>query len=187
MGILPGSFHPITKAHLALAEAALAEVDEVLFVLPRELPHKSYEGLGLEMRLELVRLSVERHPRFSVAISEGGLFLEIARESREAYPGCEIWFLCGADAAERIVTWPYTETAIEMQLDEYGLLVAERGGRYQPPSGLASRIRPLALDQDWSEVSGTEIRRRMESGEPWSHLVPKAVFERLRGHFERGR
>ena len=44
LGILPGTFNPPTLAHIALARAALAQVDEVLFVLPREFPHKPYQG-----------------------------------------------------------------------------------------------------------------------------------------------
>ena len=42
LGILPGTFNPPTRAHVALAEAALGEVDEALFVLPRSFPHKEY-------------------------------------------------------------------------------------------------------------------------------------------------
>jgi cytidyltransferase-like protein len=158
LGILPGSFHPITIAHVALAEAALAHVEEVLFVMPREFPHKSYEGMPLERRLELVRLSIESNPQFSLAITEGGLFIDIAREIREIYPSAELWFLCGKDAAERIVAWPYTGTTIEDQLGEYGLLVADRQGHYEPPPHLAARIRPLQLAGDYNEVSSTRIR-----------------------------
>ena len=42
LGILPGTFNPVTVAHLALAHAALRHVDEVVFVLPRVFPHKNY-------------------------------------------------------------------------------------------------------------------------------------------------
>jgi nicotinic acid mononucleotide adenylyltransferase len=43
LGILPGSFNPPTRAHLALAEASLAELDEVVLVLPLSFPHQSYD------------------------------------------------------------------------------------------------------------------------------------------------
>ncbi|MBL8295511.1 MAG: adenylyltransferase/cytidyltransferase family protein, partial [Bryobacterales bacterium] len=61
-GILPGSFHPITRAHLALARAALAVVDEVILVMPRRFPHKDYERVTLEQRIELVRRAAASEP-----------------------------------------------------------------------------------------------------------------------------
>ncbi len=177
IGILAGGFHPITNAHLALAEAALEQLDEVLLVMPREFPHKAYERVGLLDRLEMVRRSVAGHPRLSVAISDGGLFIDIARECRAHFGfDCELWFLCGRDAAERIVNWDYgAEGRFAEQLDEFGLLVAERQGRYEPPLEYRDRIRPLALSGDWNDVSATEIRSRIGAGLAWSHLVPAPI------------
>jgi nicotinate-nucleotide adenylyltransferase len=179
LGILPGAFHPPTRAHLALARAALAEVDEVLFVLPRAFPHKQYEGVGLKERARLVMAATDGEPRFSVGISEGGLFIEIARECRDAYgQEVELWFVCGRDAAERIVNWDYGRpSAIEEMLEEFGLLVADRGGRYEPPPHLARRIRRLPLAGDYAEVSATEVRTRIAEGRPWAHLVPESIVD----------
>src|SRR5215472_9245254 len=83
LGVLPGTFNPPTRAHLALGRAALAHCDEVLFVLPRALPHKDFEGVGFEARLRLLQAAVADEARFAAASSDGGLFLEIARECRE--------------------------------------------------------------------------------------------------------
>ena len=185
LGILAGGFHPITRAHIALAEAALSQVGEVLFVMPREFPHKRYEVVALGDRIEMVRQSVQGEPRFGVAVSDGGLFLEIAREARRHYPGAELWFLCGADAAARIVEWRYEGESIEEQLDEYGLLVADRQARYEPPPHLVQRIRQLPLDADWNDLSATEVRRRIKAGEPWRHLVPQQIVEMAARLYER--
>ena len=182
LGVLAGSFHPITIAHLALADAALAELDEVLLAMPREFPHKAYEGVGLEDRIELVRRSVAGRARLSVAITEGGLFVDIARECRPHYGhACDLWFLCGRDAAERIVNWDYgAEGRFAEQLNEFGLLVAERQGRYEPPEEYRGRIRPLELGADWNEVSATEIRERIRAGGDWAALVPAPIVEEVR-------
>jgi len=72
LGILPGSFNPPTLAHLALAEAALAEVDEVLLVLPRVFPHKNYEGASFTQRADMLRALLEHRPRLAAAASLGG-------------------------------------------------------------------------------------------------------------------
>lgn len=177
LAILPGTFHPPTIAHMALARAGLTIADEVLLVLPRELPHKHYSGVGFPERLEMLLAAAGDEPRFSVAASRYGLFADIARECRQAYgPGPGLVFLCGRDAAERFVNWDYGRPgAVAEMLAEFELAVADRQGSYVPPPEFAGRIRPLRLAPGLDEVSATEVRRRIAAGEPWEHLVPPAV------------
>jgi nicotinate-nucleotide adenylyltransferase len=179
LGVFSGSFNPPTNAHLALAHAALGLVDEVLFVLPRAFPHKTYQGVTLDGRLAMVAAATAAEPRFSTAVSDGGLFAEIAEECRLAYgPQLELWFLCGRDAAERIVGWDYgREGAIEEMLAAFGLLVAARGGGYTPPPHLAPRIKPLPVAPEVGDVSATDVRTRIARGRPWRHLVPRPLWE----------
>lgn len=182
LGILAGTFNPPTRAHVALGRAALACVDEVLYVLPRAFPHKPYQDARFEQRLEMLERALAHEPRFSIGVSDGGLFIEIARECRQAYGlETELYFVCGEDAAQRIVTWNYGRPgAIEEQLREYQLLVAPRGGRWEPPEPLRARIHPLPLDPSYEAVSATEVRERIRRGLPWEHLVPEAIHELVR-------
>jgi nicotinate-nucleotide adenylyltransferase len=182
LGVLAGTFNPPTRAHIALARAALAVVDEALFVLPRVLPHKQWEGAPFEDRLRMLQAAIENEPRFSIAVSEHGLFIEIAREFQSTHgPGIELYFLCGRDAADRIVNWDYGRPgAFLEQLREYQLLVAPRKGDYQPPPEMSGRIHPLAVPPDYDDVSATEVRRRIKSGGPWEHLVPEEIVPLMR-------
>ncbi len=124
LGVLPGSFNPVTVAHLALGQAALSVVDEVAFVLPRQFPHKTYSGASFEQRMELLTLALADQPRFSAAVSDNGLFVEIAGECREAYGAdVRLSFLCGRDAAERIVNWELGHPGAREMLREFDLLV----------------------------------------------------------------
>ncbi len=177
LGILAGAFNPPTCAHLALARAALNRVDEVLFTLPREFPHKRYEGAGFEQRLRMLAAALEGEPRFSIGVSDGGLFIEIARECRTAYgPETELYFVCGRDAAERVVNWDYgRDSAVEEQLREYQLLVAPRRGCWRPPEHLRHRIHELELGPDYEEISSTEVRERIRRGQPWQQMVPEPI------------
>jgi nicotinate (nicotinamide) nucleotide adenylyltransferase len=177
LGILPGSFNPPTKAHLALAAAALAEMDHVLLVLPRAFPHKNYDGASFGQRSRMLVAAVDRQPRLAAAISEGGLFIEIAQECRAAYgPGVQLAFVCGRDAAERVVGWDYGKTnAINQMLETFQLLVACRQGAYEPPGHLRQYIRALALPADLNAVSASDVRRRIRERAPWQHLVPDAI------------
>lgn len=182
LGVLPAAFNPPTRAHLAIARAALDAVDEVLFVLPREFPHKSYAEATLEQRLEMLLAATRDEPRYSIAASDGGLFIDIANECRDAYgPETALLFICGRDAAERIVGWDYgAPEAFVRMLDRFELLVAPRGGHYNAPPEIRHRAHALKLPADIDSISATDIRDRIRRGEPWEHLVPSGIAAQVR-------
>jgi nicotinic acid mononucleotide adenylyltransferase len=119
----------------------------------------------------------EADPRFSVASSQRGLFIEIAEESREVYaPGVRLMFICGRDAAERIIQWDYGDPeAFPRMLKQFELLVAARGSVFSPPDAMRERIHTLSVAEDLNSVSATEVRERIRQGAAWEHLVPQAV------------
>jgi len=181
LGVLPGSFNPVTIAHVELAEAAARLVDEVLLVVPSALPHKPYFGATLEQRIEMIEASGLTVPH-SIGSTRQGLFVDIARECREQYgEDVSLYFLCGRDAAERILAWDYGRSGVvDEMLREFELLVARRGGEFAPPDALAHRIHPLALSGENEQVSSSEVRDRIARGEPWEHLVPESIVERVK-------
>ena len=158
----------------------------MLFVLPRRFPHKEYEKVGFDERVRLIEKIVENEPRFSVGVSEGGLFIEIAGEARALYgPETQLVFICGRDAAQRIVSWDYGEPdAFEKMLGQFEMLVAPRRGPYEAPERFRSRIRPLWVSPDYDEVSATEVRRRIQARQPWEPLVPPEIVEDVRRLYE---
>lgn len=174
IGILAGAFNPVTNAHVALADAALAAVDEVVCAVPRTFPHKEFHGAALEHRIEMLRRAGRR-----VAVTEGGLFIDIARELRGA--STEIYFICGRDAAERILTWDYGDAgAAARALEEFHLLVAARQGEFEVPAEWSHRVHSLALPAALDHVSSSEVRRRIAAGEPWEDLVPEPIVGLVR-------
>lgn len=180
MGVIAGSFNPPTIAHQELVYAAGFQVDEVLCVVPGVLPHKEYFGATLEQRVEMLA-AVDVRP-CSIASGEKGLFIDIARECRECYgPKVGLAFVCGRDAAERILTWDYGRPGVvEEMLREFELLVAPRGVPFEPPAEYRDRIHALEIRSGHEEVSSTEVRQRIARGEPWEHLVPERIRERVR-------
>jgi nicotinate-nucleotide adenylyltransferase len=178
-GILAGAFNPVTRAHVALADAARAVVDEIVCVLPRAYPHKELHGASLDQRIEMLG-SLNSFDR--IQVTEGGLFIDIARELRRSQPDSELFFICGRDAAERVLTWDYDQPGVvDRMLEEFQLLVASRQGRFDAPLHLRERVHALVVGADLDDVSSTEVRRRIAAGESWEHLVPGAITDLVRG------
>jgi nicotinate (nicotinamide) nucleotide adenylyltransferase len=181
LGVLAGSFNPPTIAHEELVSAARFHVDEVLCVVPSVFPHKEYLGATLEQRLEMLA-AAESMAHGSIATSEKGLFIDIARECQAHYgSGTRLYFICGRDAAERILAWDYGRPGVvEEMLREFELLVAGRGGGFRPPAEFQHRVHPLGLRGIHDQVSSTEVRERIARGEPWEHLVPATIVKRVK-------
>jgi len=181
LGILAGSFNPPTIAHLELAQAASQQVDALIFVVPRAFPHKDYSGATLEQRIEMLESAGLEIP-YGIAVTGQGLFIDIARECREQFgPETRMSFVCGRDAAERILTWDYGRPGVvEEMLGEFELLVAPRGGHFSPLAEHRHRIHALDVRRGHEEVSSTEVRERIRRGAPWEHLVPEKIRERVR-------
>jgi nicotinate-nucleotide adenylyltransferase len=181
VGILAGSFNPPTIAHLELALAASRSVDLIVCVVPRVFPHKDYSGATLDQRVEMLDAAGLAIPH-AIASTEQGLFIDIARECRDHY-GTEVKLslICGRDAAERILHWDYGRAGVvEEMLGAFELLVAPRGGHFSPPAEYRHRIHALHVRSGYEEVSSTEVRERIARGEPWEHLVPEKIRERVR-------
>lgn len=182
LAVFPGTFNPVTVAHQALVSAALVHLDEVVLVLPRLFPHKEYSGASFDARVRMLCATFPRNEPISVAASDGGLFVEIAAECRAAYgPDVALSFLCGRDAAERIVGWDYGQPgALAEMFRHFGLLVASRQGEYDPPPALRSAVRCLEFAGAFDHVSASAVRDAIARGQAWEHLVPEQIRDQVR-------
>jgi nicotinate-nucleotide adenylyltransferase len=187
LGVLAGSFNPPTVAHEGLVSAAGSYVDGVLCVVPTALPHKEYFGATLEQRLEMLQES-QISSLSSIASSDAGLFVDMARECKEHYgSNVQLYFICGRDAAERVLSWDYGRPGVvEEMLREFHLLVAARQGEFEAPPELDGRIHRMHMRRDHDLVSSTEVRKRIARGEPWEHLVPTEIVELVRQIYSGG-
>lgn len=193
LGVLSGIFNPPTRAHLALAEAAAErlQLDEVLFVLPETPPHKEQPEVSLQDRAAMLLQAITHSRKFSAAITTHGLFLDIHRAlAREYPPQVQVFFLAGADAAERILLrWPYQDPAqaLDAMFARFEFGVAGRGGSFSvPPDSLAARysakIHSLSLPPEYEALSATLARERVARGEPIEDMVPQEIASYIAHH-----
>lgn len=188
VALFPGAWNPPTEAHLDIARAARSFADEVVWVLPRAFPHKGFEGASFENRCRMLKRVVKAEEGFSAAVSEGGLYAEIGDEARAFFgPQADILLLCGRDAAERMAAWDYgAPDFFDRMVARYPLLVAARQGEYEPAGHHSSRILRLPMAANWDEVSSSEVRRRIASGEDWKKLIPPELAAMV-GHLYSGK
>jgi nicotinate-nucleotide adenylyltransferase len=186
VAVFPGAFNPPTVAHLEMARSALAYADEVLWVLPRAFPHKSFDGANFNDRCRMLERVTGAEAGFSAGVSDGGLYAEIAAEAAAFYgPETEIALVCGRDAAERIASWDYGRAGVFDELvRRHPLLVAARAGEYVAPSLHAGRIIAIPLAPTAEGVSSSEVRRLIASGLPWEHLVPPVIVDLVRQSYD---
>lgn len=181
VAMFPGAWNPPTVAHVEIARAALGRVEEVIWTIPRRFPHKDFEGASFAERCEMIREIAASEEGFSAAIAEGGLYVEMARETREAYgEDVEVDMLCGRDAAERIERWDYgREGVFEEMVREFRLVVAARAGEYAADMEHGGRIATLDMSCSFDDVSSSEVRRRIVAGEDWAALVPGVIRDKV--------
>ena len=117
--------------------------------------------------------------RLGTAVADGGLYVDIAREARDRFPGARIKLVCGRDAAERIVGWTYDEPdTVDRMLEEFELLVAAREGHYEPPAHLRSRIAQLDTP-NLDDYSSTRLKELLRRGGQWRDLAPDEIADMI--------
>jgi nicotinic acid mononucleotide adenylyltransferase len=133
VGILCGSFNPLTLAHTELADRASETfgLDRVLFTLAKVTVDKEQvTGLGLEDRLLLLSLYAERHDSIGVALVNRGLYVDQAQAFRSLLgPHVELQFIVGMDKLVQILDPRYyqdREAALRQLFALSSLIVANR-------------------------------------------------------------
>lgn len=134
IGLLCGSFNPLTLAHTELAERArvVAGLDLVLFSLAKVTVNKEHiMGLSLVDRLLLLSLYAQRHKRLGVALVNRGLYFEQAQAFRSVFGNqVELCFVVGMDKLLQILDPKYyqdRDAALQQLFALTSLVVANRG------------------------------------------------------------
>lgn len=183
-----GTFNPPHVGHLLCASEASDQLglDRVLFVPAHTPPHKevSAGAPAPAIRADLCRLAVQEDPRFDVSdieVERGGASytVDTLRSLRAEHPADDLIFIVGADTALSLPTW--REPNAVSQLATLG--VAGRQGVVR--RDIVERLSDLPVrleffDMPRFDISSSEIRRRLQSGQRIDYLVPAAVAEHLR-------
>jgi nicotinamide-nucleotide adenylyltransferase len=194
VGILPGSFDPLTTAHVALAAAALRRgpLDSLCYLLSVHTVDKvDRDHAALADRALVLLRHVARRPRQGVAVANRGLYVEEAEALLPLLPpGAALWFVVGFDKIVQVLDRRYyaePDTALARLFALAGFLVAPRAGASaadlrallaRPENrAYAERVRHLPLPPAYRRDSATEARALLAAGRDPGRLLPPAAHE----------
>ena len=162
-GIYGGSFNPIHRGHVELAERLCRDegLDELWFMVSPQNPFKksSPDLLNENIRLELARMAVREHPCLKVSDFEFRLprpsyTADTLAALRQAYPDRLFTLVIGADNWLAFKDWKKPDEI----LSHHRILVY-----------------PPLID-----ISSTEIRRLISQGDDASYGLDEAVWQEIR-------
>jgi nicotinate-nucleotide adenylyltransferase len=163
-GLLGGTFDPPHNGHVALAKAALSQLPiDRLLVLVAERPGHRDVVADAETRLKLAQAAFEGldveldpHPFTVDTVRDGGYDDAV--------------FVVGADQAAALDRWREPEEVLK----HVKLAVGTRSGYADPKlERYGDRVIPFRLASP--PISSSDVRARVERGEPIDDLVPPAV------------
>ena len=192
-GILGGTFDPIHKGHLAVAEEVRTRLNlDVVTFIPVGQPWRKAGNpiLPAEYRVAMLCLAIADRPSFRVSTiemdREGPSYtldtLEELLSGRNN--GDEIFFIVGWDSLADLPNWKAPERIVRI----CHLVAVPRPGCLPPDlisletsvPGISERV--ILLDGPEVDVSASQIRERVARGLSISGLVPEAVEQYIREH-----
>lgn len=188
VGIMGGTFDPIHQGHLVTAEAARSEfnMDKVVFVPSGQPPHK--KGLEIsnkEHRYIMTVLAMAANPYFEVSRTEidrtgESYAIDTVRYIRsKLQPGCELYFITGADAILEIVTWKDVEELFEnctfIAATRPGFNLGEMKKKLLTKLTRANLAKIIPLEVPAMAISSTDIRERVKDKRTIKYLLPESV------------
>jgi nicotinate-nucleotide adenylyltransferase len=186
-GLLGGTFDPIHNGHLAAAEVSLrcAQLDRVLLVPAGIPPHRAPAVAPAEDRLAMCRLAAGGADLdvWDVELRRQGpsYTVDTLEEFHRTWPDDEPYLILGWDAARDLPSWHDWRRVVALAR----LVVIGRPGQPPPAPAQLSAIttEPVILCMEPTpDVNATEIRRRLETGESLTGLVPPEVENYIREH-----
>lgn len=183
LGVMGGTFDPIHHGHLVAASevANRFDLDDVVFVPTGQPWQKAGKVVSPgEDRYLMTVIATASNPRFSVSRvdldREGPTFtIDTLRDLQEQNPDADLYFITGADAMEKIITWRGWE-----ELFKLATFVGVTRPGFELSDTHLSEIdddRVHLLEIPALAISSTECRRRAASEAPVWYLVPDGVVQ----------
>ena len=178
IGLFGGSFDPVHRAHVALAEAALAalQLDEVRWIPAGQPWQKARALTDAWHRVAMLELSIAHEPRFvleRIELARAGpsYTIDTVRALAAAQPGTQWFLIIGQDQYAGLHTWEGWRALLSLVT----LAVANRPGDPRQPHADVLKHPHRMLPLPMLDISSSDIRERVARGADIAKLVPPGV------------
>ncbi len=191
LGILGGSFDPIHKGHIMLAQDVYEKLDleRIIFVPAYVAPHKIGQSYASpEDRFRMTELAVDGIPHFGVSdveFKKKGISytFETLRIMKQQFPNQDLYFIIGADSVPQLDSWHHIDEIFDLAK----FAVVFRPG-YEGEIALAKeRIgknaeKLIMIQTPEYAVSSTLVRNNIVKKLPLTGLVTPLVGQYIQEH-----
>lgn len=193
IGLFGGSFNPIHKGHLHLAESVknACRLDHVLLMPAGTAPHKSSADYApAEHRLAMCRLAAKPYDWMSVSDDEirkngKSYTVETLRDLQVRYPDDQWTLMIGSDMLLTFDTWYCWQEileraavcAVSRHTDDEALLHAKAIALQARMCARGKTAQICVLSVRAFPVSSTQIREKVQKNENCSCLLPENVVQ----------
>jgi nicotinate-nucleotide adenylyltransferase len=189
LGVFGGAFDPPHKAHVALARAAIEQLqlDELRVFPTGQAWHRSQPLSAAHHRLALAKIAFEGLPKTVVDDRElrrdGPTYtIDTLRELQAEQRGAQLFLVMGEDQALSLTKWHEWEAIVQLAI----ICVAERPEAQAhstlAPAGLPAEAEVRVLRLPSMAESATEIRDRAAHHADITQLVPPGVARYIASH-----
>lgn len=188
-----GTFNPIHNGHIQLALCAADQLglDKVLLIPTNIPPHKRYrEETTPRQRWEMCGLAVAGHPKLEVSDMEirrqgPSYTVDTLCQMHAKYPAAELYLITGADMFLTIQDWKCAQDIFRMAVicgvprEREGLYALKKqavflNSRYNAQTAI--------LEFPLMDISSTQIRNWLKTGQSIKEWVPESVERYIRQH-----
>lgn len=183
IGLFGGSFNPIHNGHIALARQLrqLAGLDEVWFMVSPQNPLKQGRSDLLDDRLRYLLARIALHGEEGLAACDYELHLprpsytwNTLQHLRHDYPDHTFILIIGGDNWQNFHRWYKADDILR----DYQIVIYPRRGSNIDCPSLPSNV--TIADTALLDISSTEVRQLLQSGQSIQGRVPTAIAPLVR-------
>lgn len=189
IGILGGTFDPPHAGHLALAKAAISELelDEILFLPANRNPLKANKSFASgKHRLGMVEALIREEPQMAVSdmeLTRGGMSytVDTIGELLMVRPA-DYWFLMGTDALKGLPEWRNPQRLL--RICRIGVAMrppmSEGDVRARLPEEFQGKVDMIHMPP--MDISSSDLRDKLSRNINTNPLIPVDVLKYIRTH-----
>ncbi len=180
IGIFGGSFNPIHRGHIEMADLAIKELDlDRLYIVPVGTPcHRCDRNfVSGRDRMAMIKLACSKNKKlypcdYEIKSQEVSYTYDTLLKIADIHPHSLIYEIIGEDSAEYLTSWKNYEEMVDL----CKFVFFKRKGYKSTIGGL------LTIEAPLFDLSSTMIREKIKNNEPLDKYIVPEVEEYIRVH-----